>query len=94
MMDIVVVLLALFPILGFLWLCGWMAWKENRAGGITDWHRRRIEELHSELGTRPKEDPAGLSWKEGVQETSRLTTDVERKRSLERTYARLNAPDE
>ena len=90
-------LIVLSPIL----LGGWVEWLENRPGGASEYHVRRIKEMCKELGEKPICDPATLSWNEAMDECSRLENRVRprqvtpfpkasitsgSKRYLERTY--------
>ena len=81
---ILAVLVGLFPAIGLIWVGIWMHRKENRPGGILDHHVRRINELHVELGTKPRKNLAALSWKEGFREISRLEQSLKLKRALGR----------
>ena len=61
-------LIVLSPIL----LGGWVEWLENRPGGASEYHVRRIKELCKKLGEKPIRDPATLSYNEAMAMCDRL----------------------
>ena len=65
-------LIVLSPIL----LGGWVERLENRPGGASEYHVRRIKEMCKELGEKPIRDPATLSWNEAMDECSQLKNRV------------------
>ena len=74
-MTLANVALAMIPVLIILlplFFAGWTAWSENRPGGATDYHVRRVKKLSDELGERPVRDPSTLSQKEATEEAHRL----------------------
>lgn len=82
----VAVLIPVSPLL----FAGWIEWLENRTGGAHEYHVRRIKELSSELGEKPKRDPAALSWKKAQWKCLWLEDRVRRKRNLECAYSRYS----
>ena len=79
--------LAMIPVLVLmapLLYAGWLEWLENRPGGATDYHVRRINELCKKLDRQPLHDPATLSWKQAVWEMIHMEDSLERKQELER----------
>lgn len=76
-------LVSLGPITLILGFFFWMHWKENRPGGATDYHQRRIHELCHELDRKPYPHPSKMSWKQAIDEVNWLEDSLRRKRRLE-----------
>ena len=77
--TILAILVVASPAILIVGLSVWTDVSNKRPGGIPDHHLREIRKLHAELGTSPVEDPATLSWTEGVNELSRLQNALRRR---------------